>query len=214
MKQIFTFLIMLIGFVSQAQTLRVSTNTEGGITTTDSLWFTHNEYVNYVFGNLDMQEVSTNFLLERSLSPFEPEAYDGKNSNDIIRSVSEGLGIYTKFFYSALDTSASYAPAHPSLVREWGNEFNNNGYVPIILLNHAYHSIKPNALVNGLFTTNIDSTILYDNPSRTVSPYQQNRAFVAGPYIQGRSYASNGDENFTSYQRNYILPIHLPGKCR
>ncbi|TZF85783.1 hypothetical protein FW774_01550 (plasmid) [Pedobacter sp. BS3] len=175
---------------AKAQTLRVSTSTQDSITRVDSLWFTPQEYVDYVFGNLDMQDVTTHFLLERSLSAFDPEAYDGKNSNDsTIRTTAQGMQVYSAFYYSALDTSASYAPAHPSQVSEWAGDFNRQGYVPILLLNHAYHSIKQDALMQGLFTTNIDSTTLYDNPTRTSSPYRQNRLFVAVPYILNKAYA-------------------------
>ncbi|MFD2160877.1 T9SS type A sorting domain-containing protein [Paradesertivirga mongoliensis] len=195
---------LLVCINIQAQTLRITNTAQNGIQRTDSLWFTHDEYVNYVFGNLAFSQVSTNYLLERSLSSFEPEYFDGKNNDDkIIKSVGHFYSLYNTIYYSALDTAASYAIVHPTELSVSAKTWEDQGYIPLILLNRSYNTIKQNALFDGLFTTNSDSTILYDNPNRTTSPYSQKRVFITTAYSKNRPYRSLGEVKF------FIAPDNL-----
>jgi hypothetical protein len=204
MKYFLTLSLIAIGFFLHAQTLRITTQTANGVTKTDSLWYTDQEYVNHVFGNLNFQDVTTKFLIDKSPNKFEAAAYDGKNNDDFtIRSTAHSSAVYSTFYYAALDTGAAYAPRHPRQLATLIQTMWNQRQVPIGLINHSYNSIRPDAATLGLFTTNADSTVLYDNVNRAISPYQKHRLFAALPYFKDGKYSSNGDIAFN------ILPSFM-----
>lgn len=190
-------LLLLFPAFSFSQTLRITNDNQNNISSADSLWFTPDEYFNYSLGHLNFQEVLNNggFLIEKSQHPFLSEKFDGLNGDDAILSATTGLNIYSRFYDSYLgeshpliDVSALRAAASPLLA---------SGTVPIFLINHRYYSLKPTALYDGLFTTNIDSTVLYDNPARTSSPFLQQRLFIGGPYTQSNAYHTTGEVTFS-----------------
>jgi Secretion system C-terminal sorting domain/PKD-like domain len=131
-------------------------------------------------------------------------AFDGKNNdNYTIKSTAQSYAIYSAFYYAALDTGAVYAPTHPSQVANSIQTLWNQGQIPLGMINHSYNSIRPDAATLGLFTTNADTTILYDNPNRTLSPYSIHRLFAALPYFRDGKYSSSGDVVFN------ILPSFI-----
>lgn len=198
MKYIYSVLFfLLLGFVAHSQTLRVSNSTNQNTSHADSLWFTQQEYIEHVYGNLNMSEVTTNFLIQRSLNYFEPLAHDGKFGNDsTVRSFNEGMQLYNTLYYSALDTAAGNGLLHPSVFYTQTKLEADQGYIPLVLINRSYHSITQNALLSGLLSTNGDSTVLYDVPNRSSSPYEKHRLFTAFHTFEGFAYHSNGDVKF------------------
>lgn len=215
MKYFFVLGLIVLGLTLHAQTLRVTTSTINGVTKTDSLWYTHQEYVNHVFGNLDFTEVTSKFLIDRAPGIFSATAYDGLNSNDsTIRSTGAAMNVYANFFYAALDTNASYAPRHPKLLRASvaGNWADNQ--IPLMLINHGYHSIRSDAGTLGLITTSADQTVLYDNPGRTISPYQKHRLFVASPFVNNGKYSSNGDVVFRVFPNGMLVTDTIGGQIQ
>lgn len=197
----FCFAFLLLTFFyslhSNAQSLRVTSFNENGIEYADSLWFTPEEFFSHSFGNISLNEVvnSSGYLIEKSQSPFDRFKHDGKNNDDdTIKTSSEGIGIYSRFYFSALSTNSG--AVSPQDLTASARASLADGKVPILLLNHSYNGIRGDALSLGLFTTNTDSTIFYDNPNRTLSPFYKERVFVGGPYIENQTYSSNGEVKF------------------
>ncbi|MBO9674143.1 MAG: T9SS type A sorting domain-containing protein [Sphingobacteriaceae bacterium] len=215
MKFYLTLGLIAICSVLRAQTLRITTQTINGVTKTDSLWYTDQEYVNHVFGNLNFQQVTTNFLLDRSSNQFDPLAFDGKDSDNFtVKSSAHSSAIYNAFYYSALDTGAAYAPTHPKQVAGAIQAIWDQGQVPIGLINHSYNSIRPDAASLGLFTTNADTTVLYDNVNRTLSPYRRHRLFSALPYFKDGKYSSSGDVVFNIFPADINVTDTIAGQIQ
>ncbi|TCC88649.1 T9SS type A sorting domain-containing protein [Pedobacter frigiditerrae] len=207
--------LIVLSLCVHAQTLRVNSSTSNGVTKTDSLWYTHQEYLGHVFGNLNFAEVTSNFLIDRAPGKLSTTAHDGKNSNDsTIRSTLHAMGIYTNFYYAALDTNGSYAPQHPQSLATAINDNWAINQIPILLINHSYHSIRSDAASLGLFTTNVDTTILYDNTTRTISPYQKHRLFAGMPFFKGRDFASNGDVVFNILPTTMLVTDTIAGQIQ
>ncbi|WP_419801268.1 esterase/lipase family protein [Mucilaginibacter sp.] len=205
--KLFTKTFMLIGIVyllvdlSYAQNLRVSNYTQNGIQYTDSLYFTQDEYSNFVFGNLNFQSISSGYLLDKSLNAFVSEIYDGKNSNDsTVHNISGWFSLYTRLQGSNVNGNANLPD--PDSISTRTGFYIRQGQIPLVLINKSYQRIKNDALLTGLFTTNADSTQLYDNPSRTTSPYTTSRLFVNSTYWLNKTYTSTGEVRF-------VLPNEL-----
>ncbi|GEM_PF-3669649 len=184
-KNIYLFLVAAIfSLTATAQNLRVTHYTLKGAEYTDSLWFTHQEFINHVYGNLNLQEVGSGFLMDRAETPLTPAHYNGVISVDLkgIHSFSNAFNIYNSFYEAAIDTNSLEPYTRPDSLSAEVIQLARQGYVPIAFLDHAYHRIRSDALSLGLFTTNIDSTILHDNPTRTISPYEEHRLFIAAAY--------------------------------
>jgi hypothetical protein len=206
-----TRLILIIGMagvlmlvntqLTQAQTLRVTTTTINGFTQTDSLYYTPDELRTHVFGNLDFSAITSGYVLDKGLRAFNPLVYDGKNGDDsVFRSTSSWFNIYSALQRGNVNAYADLKPA--DTLQMFANNHLKDNIVPIALVNRAYHYIRSDAVAYNCFTVSTDSTILYDNPSRTVNPFLKNRLFAGGPIIAGNNYSSNGDVKF-------ILPAAL-----
>ncbi|MCX2495523.1 alpha/beta hydrolase [Pedobacter sp. PF22-3] len=197
-------LLLLFPILGFGQNLRVRNYNESGIQHADSLWFTDEEYFSYSMGQLNFSEVLSHggYLIEKSQAPFIANKFDGLNGDDIAVNSTTGLGIYSSFYNSylsspnpLLNASALVSAAQPLL---------KDHIIPIFFLNHQYCCIDSNALNNGLFTTNTDHTILYDNPARTASPYLLQRLFIGGPYVNNNSYHSTGEVTF-KFSQDFVV---------
>jgi pimeloyl-ACP methyl ester carboxylesterase len=72
--------------------------------------------------------------------------------------------------------------------------------IPVLVLNLPYHHIRQTALAEGLFTTDTDTTTLFDVAGRTVSPYALKRMFAVSIY---------DSELSSELPQTFIIPADL-----
>jgi hypothetical protein len=183
------------------QTLRVTTTTYKDVTVTDSLYFTPSEASNYIYGNLNFSSILSGYMIDKSLERFTITAFDGLNGNDsTLHSMDNWFGIYSPLQRSGVNSSATLPTADS--IQHIANSYPESFGIPLLFLNHSFQYIKSDALINGLFTTNSDTSILYDNPARTISPYATARVFAGSVFKYGGTITSSGEVKF-------ILPAPL-----
>lgn len=185
---------------TNAQTLRITTRTYKDVTITDSLYFTPLEASNYIYGNLNFSSIISGYMIDKSLERFTIDAFDGLNGNDsTLHSMDQWFAIYSPLQRSGVNSTATLPTADS--IQQIANSYPESSGIPLLFLNHSFQYIKSDALANDLFTTNADTSILYDTPGRTTSPYGTARVFVGSVFKYG-SITTSGEIKF-------ILPSSL-----
>lgn len=191
---LFLLNIIIIHTGASAQTLRVRDTTYHGFRVVDSIFYTNDEVRSRVFGNLNFSSINTGYLLDKGLTPFIPALHDGRGTDDSVLTTSSWFQVYAALQIAGVNTSANLKI--PDSIQAYANVYLKQRMVPIAVVNRSYQYIRSDAIAIGCFTASTDSTILYDNPSRTVNPYLLSRFFAGSPVFPGSSYASSGDVKF------------------
>ena len=131
------------------------------------------DFNNQLFQNVDLTQVPTGFLLDRSIAFADPELYTGRRLTD---STNLDLSKFS-LLYGVLRGAAINNTVLPSAQTYLSNSNVTGGSNALLLLANRISFIHAEALQNNLFSVAEDQ--LYDVVGRTQSPYVTDTVFAA-----------------------------------
>lgn len=143
------------------------------------------ESIEHIFGNLDLNELSTGILIDKSrrmsniLSLRGEEPSTNHQYKDTCTNYMDWLAILCDLEL-AINTNTDYAMIK-SMQEELGYNYQNYDEVHIGIINSLYDKFKDSIFEKNLVTNNEGH--LYDVPGRLESPYITQRVFAASPLI-------------------------------
>lgn len=139
-----------------------------------------------VFANVDKSQIPGGFLEEYGAQFANLKTYNGTLTDSNYVNAMAWHYIYASV-YSAKIFGTNTMPSPETNYTVFNAEaVANPGVNPVSMMALNYSSLKPDAMVNNLFT--ISNNQLYDVPGRSQSPYKLNTAFAAAPF-----YETDGD---------------------
>ena len=131
------------------------------------------DFNNQLFQNVDLTQVPTGFLLDRSIAFADPELYTGRRLTD---STNLDLSKFS-LLYGVLRGAAINNTVLPAAQTYLSNSNVTGGSNALLLLANRISFIHAEALQNNLFSVAEDQ--LYDVVGRTQSPYVTDTVFAA-----------------------------------
>ena len=134
----------------------------------------------HVFENLDLAEVTTDLLLDRSMPFVEADSFDGVQLLEYNQLEINRFGLlYATFYGAALDTSALLP--HPDRYMLARDSLETGDAIPLAVFHLDYHRFKQHALDSNLIF--VQDSQLHDTPNRPESPYVLKKVFGATPIL-------------------------------
>jgi hypothetical protein len=130
-----------------------------------------------IFMNLNPTYINTGVLFDKAYHFSAMERYTGLN--DTIITWQDWKQLYAELYNMYWDHSK--LPSLNSL-KDNLEAKRSTGVTPLLIINCAYNTLKPDADERGLIT--IVNEQLYDQLPRAESPYTQSRVFAVAPAVQ------------------------------
>jgi len=149
------------------------------LVTTDSLDRSFEAQMDLVFQNLDLSNVSSGLLLNRSYQTIDVSLFHGAIGSDTLKVAENFMAIYGTLGRSSINGSFGL-PATDSWYSAAENTV-NSGVIPFTVIDYSYHHFKnDSALLSGLIYE--QGGQLFDYPNQQVSPYDSSSVFAASPF--------------------------------
>lgn len=151
-------------------------NTQAQTDTTRTLKDYQNE-LSEIYSEIDTSRITTGILLDRVITLFSVDKYDGKNQ-DVVCTKSKLRKVYS------ILQRANYRKdtLGISRVKQILNKKNKNTAgleIPIYILNYEYNKIKKDAKEKGLMYLQGGKAVV--NTSKSESPYEVKQVFMVAP---------------------------------
>ena len=169
MKRIYLLLALLCPLLSKAQSFTHQDLTQDTLQTVDE-----------VLANVDLSQVPSGLLLDKSFPFANPTLFDGVHldSSNLIDFDTFGY-LYATLYGASVD--AASVPPHPNAYMNAADTFDNGGTLGIAVARFAYDFLS-DAIDNNLLDTL--NNRLYDVPNRPSSPYIGGETFFASPVTE------------------------------
>ncbi|MCC5918310.1 MAG: hypothetical protein JJU02_13405 [Cryomorphaceae bacterium] len=173
MKQFITLITLVLASLSvQAQMPK--------LTIVDSVDIPFEQQMDSLFKHLDLSDVTTGLLLNRSFPTIDISLFDGTGQHDTLHRWENFMASYGTLNRAAI--SSVYSLPNKELWKENVQDISPDTNIPIGIMNYSYHHFKPDsALVTSLIYESGGK--LYDQANQSESPYTSSIAFVACPVI-------------------------------
>jgi len=174
------------------------TNQDITFTIEENINMTVEQYRQSLFGNLNLDptQIPSGILMEYSLIGWDKDKFDGIVNDTISRS--DWFYFYGAIYGSQVNSNSNLAS--PDSLFQWAKSYMIESKIPLLILDKPYQSIRSTALDEGLFTTNADTSTIFDVPNRSISPYDEKRLSVVSIYT----------DNISSHNpQTFIFPNEL-----
>jgi hypothetical protein len=143
----------------------------------DSLFQTPQEQFEYISENLNLSEITTGLLSDKSWQLIDLDSYNGLHLADSnMASAFSFAKMYATL--SGMPIDSTYKLPNPSTYTDTANQA-MLGEIYISVLHYNYNELKSYALDSNLITS--DGEQLFDVGGRSESPYLQKQVFLASP---------------------------------
>ena len=134
--------------------------------------------VDEVFENVDLTQVPSGLLLDKTFPFADPTPHDGLHldADNLLNFDTFGL-LYATMYGASV--GANTTPPPPDVYMNASDAFDNGGPLNLALARIAYHQLRPDAIAANLLDT-LNNRI-YDVPGRAEAPYSEHETFFAAP---------------------------------
>jgi len=145
--------------------------------------------MNYVFANVDKNQVSTGMLKDYGIEFLNLDNYTGTQMHDSnFVNLDEWRLLYASLYSSQVNVNSGllYLDTINKLINKYSFP---DQVITFACLYYNYNSLKSYTLTNNLMTVSNDQ--LFDVPNRPESPYQNNELFAVAPVRQAAYTGTN-----------------------
>lgn len=159
--------------------------------------FTFEEMTDSIFKHVDLGQVPTGILIEKSLSTLPITLFNGTSLDSNQSNLFLWRRAYGTLKRASVDTAIAHDTTELYHLVDTMQSYLDSGYIPVSIINMNYNSIRVDAFEEHLLS--MSGLEMYDVEERENSPYEENTCFIAA--------AATLQTDTTAV--NFIFPEHL-----